>query len=225
MPGNGTPLVRTASIADPVDHYPWWSLEPDPRRCPRPEPQRSCGPAPRRQPCPALRRRRRLGERGRELERVAAWSPRTPPAGCSLANPERRTGVEAVLDQTFLYLRMRYAPTFAISPELQVTRLRAMAYEPGAAILKRWPYIRLGADRLQGGRAAGVAGGDVAARCPGGVRTRGPSCRRRGRQPPRWIVDGTVTAIARRDAADAATACALSRRGRQRQPGAGAGGG
>lgn len=68
------------------------------------------------------------------------------------------TGVEAVLDQNFLYLRMRYAPYIRYKPEAeQVTRLRALAYEPGAALLEAVaPYIRLSAptEATAAGRAA-----------------------------------------------------------------------
>jgi hypothetical protein len=57
------------------------------------------------------------------------------------------TGVEAVLDQNFLYLRMRYAPYIRYKPEGdQVARLRATAYESGAALLETVaPYVRLSA--------------------------------------------------------------------------------
>ena len=57
------------------------------------------------------------------------------------------TGVEAVLDQNFLYLRMRYAPYIRYKAEGdQVTRLRAMAYESGASLLEAVaPYVRLSA--------------------------------------------------------------------------------
>ncbi len=57
------------------------------------------------------------------------------------------TGVEAVLDQNFLYLRMRYAPYIRYKPEGdQVARLRAVAYESGAALLEAVaPYVRLSA--------------------------------------------------------------------------------
>lgn len=88
------------------------------------------------------------------------------------------TGVEAVLDQNFLYLRMRYAPYIRYKPEAeQVTRLRAMAYEPGASILEAVaPYIRLGAPTEA--TAAGRPAWQVAISrqdAPAGVRTKGPS--------------------------------------------------
>ncbi|HRI53000.1 MAG TPA: hypothetical protein PLW65_22755 [Pseudomonadota bacterium] len=68
------------------------------------------------------------------------------------------TGVEAVLDQNFLYLRMRYAPYIRYKAEGdQVTRLRAMAYESGASLLEAVaPYVRLSApvEATAAGRAA-----------------------------------------------------------------------
>ena len=87
-------------------------------------------------------------------------------------------GVDAVLDQDFLYLRMRYAPYIRYKPEGdQVARLRASAYESGASLLEAVaPYIRLSAptEATAVGRAAWqVALGlkDV----PAGVREKGPS--------------------------------------------------
>ncbi len=88
------------------------------------------------------------------------------------------TGVEAVLDQDFLYLRMRYAPYIRYKPEGdQVNRLRAAAYESGASLLEAVaPYVRLGAptEATAAGRPAWqvtLAHKDV----PGGVREKGPS--------------------------------------------------
>jgi hypothetical protein len=88
------------------------------------------------------------------------------------------TGIEAVLDQNFLYLRMRYEPFIRYKPESdQVNRLRAIAYEPGAALLEAVaPYIRLSApvEATAAGRPAWqvmLSRQDV----PVAVRTRGPS--------------------------------------------------
>lgn len=68
------------------------------------------------------------------------------------------TGVEAVLDQNFLYLRMRYAPYIRYKAEGdQVARLRATAYESGASLLEAVaPYVRLSApvEATAVGRAA-----------------------------------------------------------------------
>lgn len=68
------------------------------------------------------------------------------------------TGVEAVLDQNFLYLRMRYAPYVRYKAQGdQVVRLRAMAYESGASLLEAVaPYVRLSApvEATAVGRAA-----------------------------------------------------------------------
>lgn len=54
-------------------------------------------------------------------------------------------GVEAVLDQEFLYMRMRYAPYVRRRSEGdEATRLRAVAYEPGAAIMEVVaPYLKV----------------------------------------------------------------------------------
>ncbi len=88
------------------------------------------------------------------------------------------TGVEAVLDQDFLYLRMRYAPYIRYKPEGdQVSRLRATAYESGASLLEAVaPYVRLGAptEASAVGRPAWqvtLGHKDV----PAGVREKGPS--------------------------------------------------
>ena len=88
------------------------------------------------------------------------------------------TGVEAVLDQNLLYLRMRYAPYIRYKPEGdQVARLRATAYESGAALLEAIaPYVRLGAptEATAAGRPAWqvtLSRQDV----PTGVRAKGPS--------------------------------------------------
>ena len=88
------------------------------------------------------------------------------------------TGVEAVLDQSFLYLRMRYAPYIRYKPEGdQVNRLRASAYESGAALLEAVaPYVRLSAPTeatvvgLPAWRVS-LSQKDV----PAGVREKGPS--------------------------------------------------
>jgi hypothetical protein len=108
------------------------------------------------------------------------------------------TGVEAVLDQNFLYLRMRYAPYIRYKPEAeQVVRLRAMAYEPGAALLEAVaPYVRLSSpvEATAVGRPAWqvtLLRQDV----PAAVRSKGP-----GGRLAAWrsatavdVLDGTLT--------------------------------
>jgi hypothetical protein len=88
------------------------------------------------------------------------------------------TGVEAVLDQSFLYLRMRYAPYIRYKPEGdQVARLRAAAYESGAALLEAVaPYVRLSAPIEA--TAAGRPAWQVTLsqkEAPAGVHAKGPS--------------------------------------------------
>lgn len=55
-------------------------------------------------------------------------------------------GVEAIFDQDFLYVRMRHAPYIRQHPEgEQLARLRAAAYESGAALIEAVaPYVELG---------------------------------------------------------------------------------
>lgn len=55
-------------------------------------------------------------------------------------------GVEAIADQEFLYMRMRYAPYVRRRPEIdELARLRAAAYEPGAALLEAVaPFLKPG---------------------------------------------------------------------------------
>lgn len=54
-------------------------------------------------------------------------------------------GIEALLEQNFLYTKMRYGPYIRHRPEGdEVERLRALGYEPGAALLEVVaPYVYL----------------------------------------------------------------------------------